>query len=87
MTSKEKDKDKQAKESNIVNSEVIKHAITQAAIEAAKARVKAITEGSRRPAKGTGQASTTKGMRVRTGGPLLKHQDFNWESKDKYIEL
>ena len=58
----------------MADSEAMQQAIMQAAKEARKATVKALTEineGNRRPDTGTRQVIMGKDMKTRTGGPSL----------------
>ena len=67
-------------------AEGMKQVITQAAIEATKAAVMALrqgSEGSRRPGTGAGQDTMGEMMRARTEGPWLRHPVLNGRSKGK----
>ena len=66
--------------------QTVTQAIMQAAIEAARELVKAITETAD-PIEGIAERGATSNLGPKAGGPTLKQPTCNSTMKDKYDEL
>ena len=71
----------------MVDSEAIKKAVTQMAIQAATVAVMALREAHTRHTTFASITNVGEVKRHNHGRPALRQQSFNWNASDKYVGL